>query len=174
MAPDGQNPDGSQSFAYPGDLFVHIAKIALIGAFLLPATAMVAVAAGPHPAFKARHHNFEAMGKAMKGTADELKKPSPNVAVIRAHANTLVATSAKVKGHFPKGTGPEAGVKTDALPAIWQRPVEFNAAADRLVGAAKGLQGAAATGDLARIQPAVGAVGGSCKNCHDNFRKPRS
>jgi len=52
---------------------VNLAKIAVLGAFLLPATVMVAVAAGPNPAFKLRHDNFEAMGKATKVTFDQLK-----------------------------------------------------------------------------------------------------
>lgn len=149
-------------------------KLAAVAALALPATAMVALAAGPHPAFKARHDNFEAMGKAMKGSFDEMKKPAPNMTIFKANANVLASSAAKVSKYFPKGTGPEAGVKTEALPAIWEKPVEFKAAADRLVGAAKGYQAAAATGDLAKIQPALGAVGGSCKGCHDNFRKPRS
>jgi len=150
-----------------------LAKAAALAAIVLPATAVIATAAGPNPAFKLRHDNFEAMGRAMKGIGDELKKPTANVAVIQKNAATLAAAAPKVKGYFPKGTGPEAGVKTEALPAIWQRPADFNAAADRLVGATRNLQVAAATGDLAKIQPAVGAVGQSCKGCHDNFRKPR-
>lgn len=148
-----------------------LAKAAALAVIVLPAT--VAVAAGPNPVFKLRHDNFEAMGRAMKGIGNELKKPAPNVAAIQKNAGTLAAASTRVKGYFPKGTGPEAGVKTEALPAIWQRPADFGAAADRLVVATKNLQMAAATGDLAKIQPAVGAVGQSCKGCHDNFRKPR-
>lgn len=143
-----------------------------LAALLLPATAMVAVAASPNPVYKVRHDNFELMGKAMKGTFDQFKKPMPNVAVIKANANTLMAASMKVKGHFPRGTGPQPGIKTEALPAIWERPTDFAAAADRLVNATHGLQAAAATGDLAKIQPAAMAVGASCKNCHDTFRKP--
>lgn len=150
-----------------------LAKTAALTAIVLPATAIVAIAAGPNPAFKLRHDNFEAMGRAMKGIGDELKKPAPNVALIQKNAGTLAAAAPRVKGYFPKGTGPEAGIKTEALPAIWQRPADFSAAADRLVGATKNLQMAAATGDLAKIQPAVGAVGQSCKGCHDTFRKPR-
>lgn len=151
---------------------MKFARIAIIGTVALPLTAVVALAA-TNPAFKLRHDNFEAMGKVMKSTFDEFKKPAPDVRLLQANAKALAARAVKVKGHFPKGTGPEAGVKTEALPAIWQRPADFNAAADRLVGAAKGFQVATATGDLAKIQAAAGAVGGACKGCHDNFRKPR-
>ena len=153
------------------------AKLAL-AALLLPAAALslpaLVNAAAPNPVFKLRHQNFEGMGKAMKGTFDEFKRPAPSLAVFKANADVLAGAAAKVKGHFPKGTGPESGVKTEALPAIWERPADFSAAADRLVGATKGLQAAVATGDLAKIQPAAMAVGGSCKNCHDSFRKPKT
>lgn len=153
------------------------AKLTL-AALLLPAAALavpaLVEAAKPSPVFKLRHDNFEAMGRAMKGTFDEFKKPAPSIPVIRANANVLAAAALKVKGHFPKGTGPESGRKTEALPAIWERPADFAAAADRLVGATKAFQLAAATGDLAKIQPAAGAVGASCKNCHESFRKPKS
>ncbi len=152
---------------------MQFSKLAVCAALLLPATAMVAVAAAPHPAYKLRHKNFEAMGKAMKGTFDEFKKPAPNLATIRTNATVLAVAASKVKGHFPVGTGPQAGVKTEALPAIWARPADFAAATDRLVGATKDFQAAAAGTDLAKIQAAAGAVGGSCKNCHDSFRKPR-
>ncbi|MFC3173766.1 c-type cytochrome [Novosphingobium bradum] len=149
-----------------------------LAALLLPAAGLalpaVVGAAAPNQVIKQRHHNFEAMGRAMKGTFDEFKRPAPSIAVIQAHANVLADAALKVKGHFPKGSGPESRVKTEALPAIWERPADFAAAADRLVGATRGLQTASATGDLAAIQKAAGAVGGSCKNCHDSFRKAKA
>jgi len=147
-------------------------KLAL-AALLLPAAGLV-TAAVPHPAYKARHDNFEAMGKAMKATFDEFKRPAPNLAVFKASAAALVTASPRVKGLFPKGTGPAPGIKTEALPVIWERPADFSAAADRLVAATTAYQAAVATGDLGAIQKAAGAVGASCKNCHDTFRKPKS
>lgn len=148
-------------------------KLAALAALILPATAMVAVAAAPGAVIQKRQENFKAMGKAMKAISDEFKLPSPNPAVIKANANTLAAAAAKVKGHFPKGTGPESGVKTDALPVIWQKQAEFKAADAKAVAATKALVAAANSGDLARMQAAVGPVGGTCKGCHDTFRKPR-
>lgn len=148
-------------------------KLALIAAFLLPATTMGAIAATKHPAYKIRHDNFERMGRAMKGTFDQFKRPAPNLAVIRANAATLAAAAVKVKGHFPAGTGPRAGIKTEALPAIWERPADFSAAADRLVSSTKALKATAASGDIGAIKAAAGAVGGACKNCHDTFRQAR-
>lgn len=145
----------------------------VIAASLLVLPAISAFAANPNPAFKLRHSNFEAMGKAMKGIFDEFKKPSANLATIKANSATLAQSAKKVGGHFPKGTGPGMGVKTEALPAIWEKPAEFKTATDRLVTTTTALQAAAATGDMAKIKAAAGAVGGSCKGCHDSFRKPK-
>lgn len=146
-----------------------LAKSALIVALLAPA---VALAASP-AIYKARHDNFEAMGRAMKGTADSFKSGSPDIALIRANAAVLADAAPKVTKMFPKGTGVEGNPKSEALPAIWQKPAEFAAANKRLVDATVAFKAAAAGGDLAAVQAAFGAVGGSCKNCHETFRKPR-
>jgi cytochrome c556 len=153
--------------------FRTMKKQYVIAASLMLLPAITAFAASENPAFKQRHQNFEAMGKAMKGIFDEFKKPAASLAVIKTNSAILAQSSKRVAGHFPKGTGPESGVKTDALPAIWAKPADFKAAADRLVTASAGLQVAAATGDMTKIKAAAGAVGGSCKGCHDSFRKPK-
>ncbi|MDQ5897942.1 MAG: hypothetical protein QG612_2028 [Pseudomonadota bacterium] len=60
---------------------------------------------------------------------------------------------------------------TRALPAVWDKPAEFAQASadyrqkvDALVSAAQG-------SDLERIKAAVSQVEGSCRSCHDAFRK---
>lgn len=146
--------------------------IAAAAAILLPATAVLA--ANPADTIKARQENFKAMGKAMKAIGDELKSPTPNLAVISAGAKDLNSAAVNVGKFFPKGTGVESGQKTDALPAIWAKPADFNAANGKLVGASKALLAASASGNIDQVKASVGGVGGSCKGCHDNFRKPRS
>lgn len=133
-----------------------------------------AASAAVNSAFQDRKDNFTAMGRSMKAITDELKRPTPNSATIKANARALARSAPKVAGYFPKGTGPEAGVKTDALPSIWQKPAEFKSTAARLVQATQALEAAAGVGDIAATRTAVGAVGQTCKSCHDNFRKPRS
>ena len=84
-------------------------KLYVIAASLLVLPAISAFAANPNPAFKQRHQNFEAMGKAMKGIFDEFKKPAASLAKIKANSAVLAQSAKKVGGHFPKGTGPGAG-----------------------------------------------------------------
>jgi hypothetical protein len=69
---------------------VNTAKTIALAALLLPATAMVALAAAPHPAYKQRHDNFETMGKTMKAISGELKMAAPRQAVLKANANVLM------------------------------------------------------------------------------------
>lgn len=139
-------------------------------ALALLATGAAALAAPAGETVRAREANFKQLGKGMKATMDQLKSGSPNLAVIRAAAAQMVPAAQRVPTLFPKGTGPESGVKTEALPEIWTKPAEFRTAADKLVTAATAFKAAADSGDLARIKPAAMALGGTCKGCHDTFR----
>lgn len=132
--------------------------------------ALPTVAATPSATIKARQDNFKAMGRSMKLIGDELKKDAPAFATIRREAAALEKAGARVGRFFPKGTGPEAGVKTEALPVIWAKPREFSAAAAGLNRATKGLRTAAAGTDPGKIRAAMGATGAACKACHEQFR----
>ncbi|XOV86013.1 MAG: c-type cytochrome [Pseudomonadota bacterium] len=81
------------------------------------------------------------------------------------HANAMADLAKVAPGVFPAGSG---GPKTEALPAIWEKPAEFSAAMDKFVSAANGIADAANNGG--QIGPAMQALGQSCKGCHDNFR----
>ncbi len=145
-------------------------RFRLVAGLALAAFGSAALFAAPADTITARQANFKAMGRAMKGIMDEMKNPAPNMAVIQASANTLAASAPRIAGGFPRGTGPEAGVKTQALPAIWARNPEFRRSAAATVVATRALQVAARSGDINRVRAAFGATGGSCKGCHDNFR----
>ncbi len=144
----------------------------LIAAALAAATAgaTVAWAATPAETVTARQNNFKQMGRAQKMIGDELKKPAPNVGVLRAQAQVLANLAPQVNRWFPRGTGPESGARTGALPAIWQQTPLFNTKATQFTNAARNLQRVAAGGNVAQIRAAVPAVGGSCKSCHDTFK----
>ena len=144
----------------------------LVGGAVVVATC--AIAAKPADTIAARQANYKQIGKAMKGIGDELKKPEPSVPVIQASAKTIVGLAPHVLKWFPKGSGPESGIKTSALPAVWEKWPEFKVAAVNMLTASKALNAAAATGDLAKIKPAVGALGGTCKGCHDTFKSKDS
>ena len=61
--------------------------------------------------------------------------------------------------------------ETRALPKIWSEMDKFKAAAMKSNEDIAQLDAAAKTGSLDAIKTAVGAVGKSCKACHDTYRK---
>lgn len=136
----------------------------------LAGVSVAAWAATPAETITTRSSNFKQMGRAQKALLDELKKSSPEIGVIRTSANTIASLAPQVSRWFPRGTGKESGVKTGALPAIWQQTARFNGSANQLTSAARNLQRAAAGGNLAQVRAGAAAVGGACKGCHDTFK----
>jgi cytochrome c556 len=118
----------------------------------------------------ARHESFEEIGAAMDAIGDALKQPSPDLAVIRAEAATLNTLAPKVATWFPAGSGPQDGMRTEALADAWTKPLEFKAASDKFVTEAAAFNALAQAGDVAAIGAGMKALGGSCKGCHDKFR----
>jgi cytochrome c556 len=57
-----------------------------------------------------------------------------------------------------------------AKPEIWMEKAKFNEYAEKMQAEMTKLDAAAKTGNLDSIKAAVGAVGGSCKTCHDAYR----
>lgn len=138
----------------------------------VPALISLAVhAATPQEAQKARHEHYEKLGDAFKAVRDNSRGDSPNWAALEKAAAEVEAASVDQQKWFAKGTGPEAG-KTRALPEIWIRAEDFTAAQKMFSERAPKLLAAVKAKDAAGVQAAFREVGGSCKNCHDNFRAP--
>ncbi len=117
-----------------------------------------------------RQENLETIGDSFKIIRDQLRGDKDVTAITKA-AETINGLAPQLHTWFPAGTGPETGIETEALPVIWEKNADFNAAADRLVTEAGNMLAAAKTGDLAKVGGGVRGLGGACKNCHDNFRK---
>ncbi len=60
---------------------------------------------------------------------------------------------------------------TKAKAEIWSDNAKFKDASEKMQGEMVKLAAATRTGNLDAIKSAVGATGGSCKACHDAFRK---
>ena len=145
-------------------------KVALgLGCLALAATSAYAATVGQ--VLEARQKSYKQMGRAFKTISDNLKTDQPSVALIRANAPTIVTMSKRIPNWLPAGTGKESGVKTAALPAIWQQPAKFRQGSIDLNAAAIVLNDAAKSGDLNRIRAAAGGVGKTCKGCHETFRE---
>jgi cytochrome c556 len=77
--------------------------------------------------------------------------------------------AAKMRTLFPESS--KTG-DTRALPAIWEKAADWNAAIDKFEADAKAAQ--AASKDLASFKAAFESVGKNCGGCHQPFRKPQS
>jgi len=139
----------------------------VVVALLVP----VVHAATPLEAQKARHEHYEELGKAFKAVRDQSNATTPDFAALQKNAEVVHEASVDQQKWFPKGTGPEAG-KTRALPEIWSKPADFEAAQKMFSERAPKLLAAAKSKDLDAVKAAFKETGGSCKNCHDTFRSP--
>ena len=73
-------------------------------------------------------------------------------------------------GLFIAGSAPGDGVESGALPGIWEDPEGFAEKFAAFREASAGA-GAALAGGQDSIGPVLQAMGGTCKECHDDFRK---
>ncbi len=106
--------------------------------------------------------NFGPLGDMAKG-----KRPF-DAAAAQAYANDLaaIATLDLVRG-FPEGS--EKGT-TRAKPGIWSNKDDFAQRWQAFGEATVKLQSAANSGDAGQVAAQVGAVGKTCKGCHDEYK----
>ncbi len=90
----------------------------------------------------------------------------------QAKADAVLANfadkAAKLPTLFPEDSRTGA---TRALPGIWDKAVEFNAAIAKFAADVKAAQGA--TKDLESFKAAYTAVNRDCGTCHETFRRPQ-
>jgi len=103
--------------------------------------------------------HMKSMGTILKGRMHQSD--------LKIHADGMRSISRVVPSLFPAGSGDG---KTEALPAIWEKPAEFKMALDKFVAAANGMAEAVDSGEMSAIGPAIQKLGGSCKGCHDDFK----
>lgn len=129
-----------------------------------------AMAQDPLAIIDARQAELKKAGDAMKALGGYAKGGDLSADVLKGHGATLAAVAKALPGWWPAGTA--VGVSdSEALPAIWEKPDQFQARAVAFQTEAAALEQAIAGGDRAAIAAQVGKVGGSCKACHQDFRK---
>jgi cytochrome c556 len=90
-----------------------------------------------------------------------------------AAANLVAATANSGMGAlYAPGTDKDVGdQKTRLKPEFFQRPDKVKEVGMNFVKEANELAKVAATGDVAAIKAQFGKTGGTCKSCHDEFRR---
>ena len=121
-------------------------------------------------ALMARQAHFREQSAGFKAINDELKKDAPDKAVILANATKIKGTAAGLPTWFPKGSGPETGLKTAAKAEIWTDAEGFATAATQLQTETVKLEQLAMAGDLDAIKAQDRAVGAACNACHSKYR----
>jgi len=121
-------------------------------------------------AVKTRQGLFDVQGYAFGPVGAMLKEAPFDAAVVQKAAARLQVTAGMIAELFQPDTR-NFQVTTKAKESVWSNKADFDKKITDLQTAAADLAAAAAKGDRAATLKAVGAVGGACKSCHDDFRE---
>jgi cytochrome c556 len=140
-----------------------IATVAIAGALV---SGQVAAQSTPDAAIKYRQAAFTLMGNHMGRLGAMAKGNAPfDAKAAQASANVVAMVSHLPWDAFPKGSeGANSKVKGDP----WTNADEFKKLGEKMMAETAKLPAAAASLDTLKTQ--VGAVGASCKGCHDKFK----
>jgi len=131
----------------------------------------VAIAQSPAAAIEKRQAAMKQNGAAMKALVPMARGEAAwNQATAVQALDTLKKDADATPGLFPRGSGAEAGTKTAALPAIWEKWPEFQAAAKTMSDTADNLLKLARANDEAGFKAGFAAMGRACGGCHEPFR----
>jgi cytochrome c556 len=133
----------------------------------MPASAQFAK---PDDAIKYRQSSFFILGQNFGRVAAMVQGRVPFDAKLASESAANAEFASKLPwGAFAEGTE-KGSIPTRAKPEIWSDKAKFNEYADKMQTEMVKFNAAAKTGSLDNIKAAMGAVGGSCKACHDAFQ----
>ena len=147
--------------------FACIAIAATLVAMAAPASAQFAK---PEDAIKYRQSALSVMGTHFGRLGAMANGRVPFDAKVAAENADIVAEMAKLPW-AAFGVGTDKGGNTRAKPEIWTDTAKFKESSDKLVAESTKLAAAAKTGNLDSLKTAFTATAGTCKACHDAFRK---
>ncbi|HSL16823.1 MAG TPA: cytochrome c [Methylomirabilota bacterium] len=137
---------------------------------LVLAAAVTAAAMTATEAIQQRQKDMEGVRDGMMTLGAIAKKQQP------FDAGVVQAAAAKIAGHleraaelFPENSG-SGDVETWAKPEIWSDRERFDATMASSHQAAVDLQSVT---EAEAFPPALGALGNTCKSCHDLYRLPK-
>lgn len=131
------------------------------------------IASAGEDEIKYRKAVMKAVGGHMGAIATILKTNAGDPKDLAAHANAMVSLAKISANAFPENSGPLDG-KTEALPAVWDKPDEFKKVTAAFIAEAEKVAAAAKTGDKGAVGAALGGLGkNGCKACHDGFREKK-
>lgn len=138
-------------------------KIVALAALLACVGAAVAVA-DTHEDRETLMKQNMAVVKALSAAA---AAPTYDPAMVKAHADILIANAQRIPGLFAPGT---EDADHGALPTVWSDAAGFKAVADKMGTDALALESAT---DGASLQTALKLVQSDCGACHSAYRPQR-
>jgi cytochrome c556 len=115
-----------------------------------------------------RHEAMEMVQESFKPLRAIAVKEAPfDAAVVKKNASMILEKLKEAHGLFPEGSG---GGESRAKPEIWTDRAGFDQAMKDAQAAATAMAAVTAEADYV---PAMKALGGSCKACHDKYRLPK-
>ena len=150
---------------------MRITTRCLLPGLVVGAVVSIAVAPVAHAgAIEDRQAAMKNVGKAMGALAAIAKKEAPfDAAVVKASGDAITQNVKAAKDLFPEGSA-SGSVETWAKAEIWQNKDDFLAKSDKAVEAATAM---AAVTEEAAFGEALGNLGGTCKACHQDYRRPK-
>lgn len=115
-----------------------------------------------------RHEAMETVQESFKPLRAIAVKEAPfDAAVVKKNATIMLEKLTEAHGLFPEGSG---GGDSRAKAEIWSDRPGFDQAMKDAQAAATAM---ADVSEEAAFGPALKALGGSCKGCHDKYRLPK-
>jgi len=141
---------------------LRVAGLIIVGA----TTAALAHSGVQNPTVKARMAAMGEIGKSTKVLGSMAKGEATfDAESARKAASAIAGHAGQISVLFKEQANDP---KSEALPVIWQSYSDFLVKADALeVAANAAVTSIQAEGDL---RPALGAIGGACKGCHETYR----
>ncbi len=146
-----------------------IASLVLAAAAVTLSAPAAAQFAKPEDAIKYRQSALTVMARHFGLVAQMANGRIPFNAQAAADNAAIAETLSKLPwAGFVEGS--DKG-NTKAKAEIWSDAAGFKAASEKMQGEMSKFAAVAKGGNIDAIKAAAGAVGGTCKACHDNFRR---
>ncbi|MDB5397638.1 MAG: cytochrome c, partial [Rhodospirillales bacterium] len=139
--------------------FATIAIVTIGAALMISGAHLAAADPTPVEVIKGRQEHLKDMGASVKAIGEQAKSGKLDRTVMTDAAKKVAAYSRQLPKWFPKGTGPEAGLKTAAKPEIWAQPADFQAAGEKFPPEADKLLEVVAAGDAPSVLQQLQATG---------------
>ena|SRR5262245_6043096 len=119
-----------------------------------------------------RHELMEQQGQQAENinNAFNIGSEGFDSSIVQRSAQAIAMSAHQIPDLFPKGS---TDPNSRALPAIWENWDKFTGLAKQLEDQAQSLSSAAGAEDDENLHAKANKMFGTCKACHDQFRRPK-